>query len=120
MSKFYLFCVSYSSASFIFLGPSYEENQLWFWKYSPFFVFSTFIFGATFALFWALRGYLFGPLGLFLGSRSGSKTFFEATNVDYQFLFWKHSPIFFVFLFSKILGLVCTFWALPGYFWGWG
>ena len=44
----------------------------------------------------------FGPLGaisldllgLFLGSRSGSKTFLELTNVDYQFLFWKYSHIF--------------------------
>ena len=44
----------------------------------------------------------FGPLGaisldllgLFLGSRSGSKTFLELTNVDYQILFWKYSHIY--------------------------
>ena len=121
-------------------------------------------------------GYFFCPLGLFLGSRSGSKTFLEPTNVEYQFLFWKYSHIFwflirpnfgpffyflspsgflfgpigailgvevrlknifgtykclinfcfgstalsFCFSFDQILGLFCTFWALRGYFWGWG
>ena len=75
------------------------------------FVFNTFIFGASSALFWALRGYLFGPLGLFLGSRSGSKTILEPTNVDYQFLFWKYSPIF-LFLLGQISGLFSPFGAI--------
>ena len=57
-------------------------------------VFDSATFGASFALFWALRGYFLSPLGLLLRSGSGSKTFLESINVDYQFLFWKCSPIF--------------------------
>ena len=62
------------------------------WKYTPIF-------------FFLIQPYL-GPLfhflgrsGLFLWSGSGSKTFFEPTNVDYKFLFWQCNSI---------------------YFWGWG
>ena len=58
-------------------------------------------------------------IGLFFGSRSGSKTFLELTNVDYQFLFWKYSHIF-LFKFRPNLGPFYTFRALRGYFWGWG
>ena len=57
----------------------------------------------------------FGPMGLFLASRSVWKTFLEPTNVDYQFLFWKYSPIF-LFLIRPNFGPFCTFWALRGYF----
>ena len=81
------------------------------------FVFNTFILGASFALFWVLRGYLLGPLGLILGSRSGSKTFLEPTNVDYQFWFWKYSPIF--CLKSAKIGAFLPFLTLQGYLWGW-
>ena len=90
------------------------------------FVFNLATFGASFALLWALLvfflfSFLFGPMGLFWGSRSGSKTLLEPTNVDDQFLFWKYSPIF---LFS-IRPNFWPFWALRGYFlarWGyfWG
>ena len=82
-----------------------------------------FIFNS--AKFWAFlhflgpSGLFFGLLGLFLGSRSGSKIFLEPTNVDYQFLFWKYSPIF-LFFIRPNFGPFCTFWALRGYFWGWG
>ena len=109
----------------IFLGPTYVDNQLWFWNYSPIFLFLIWPHLGPLALFCALRGYLFGPLGLFLGSRSGSKTFLEPTNVDHQFLFWKYSPIF-LFLIWPNFGPFCTFWAFRGYFilarWGyfWG
>ena len=41
---------------------------------------------------------IFFPLGLFLGLRSGSNTFLEPSNVDYQFWFWKYSPIFLILL----------------------
>jgi len=58
------------------------------------FVFKMSIFGAAFGLFWALLGYFLDLLGLFLGSRSGSKTVLELTNVDYQLLFRKYSHIF--------------------------
>ena len=51
-----------------------------------------------FSLFEPFGVISFGPLGLFLGSRSDSKTFLELTNVDYQFLFWKYSPIFWFFI----------------------
>ena len=50
------------------------------------FIFNLVIFGAFFTFLGLSR--------LFLGWRSGSKTFLEPTNVDYQFLFWKYSPIF--------------------------
>ena len=56
--------------------------------------------------------------GNFLGSRSGSKTFLEPTNVDYQFLFWKYRPIF-LFLIRPTFGPFCTFWALR-FFWSVG
>ena len=69
-----------------------------------------------YAPFWIF----FCPMGLFLGSRSGSKTVLEPTNVDYQFLFWKYSPIF-LFLIRPNFGPFCTFWALRGYFfWSYG
>ena len=45
--------------------------------------------------------HFFGPSGLFLVSRSGSNTFLEPTNVDYQFLVLKCSPIF-LFQFGQI------------------
>ena len=95
------------------------EINFGFGSTAPSFVFKTSIFGASFALFWALRSYFFGPLGLFLGSRSGSNTFLEPIDIDYQFLFWKYSPIF-CFQFGKILGLLGIFWALRVCFWGWG
>ena len=40
-------------------------------------VFDMSIFLASFVLFWALVGHIFGPMGLFLGSRSGSKIFWN-------------------------------------------
>ena len=57
-----------------------------------FIVFDLATFEASYLLFWSLQGYLFCPLGQFLGSGSGSKTFLEPTKVYYQFLSWKYSP----------------------------
>ena len=49
------------SGSKAFLGPTYVENQLWLWNYSPIFLF----------LFWPQFGslglFFFGALGIFLG-----------------------------------------------------
>ena len=43
----------------IFLGPTYVNNQLWFWKYSLIFLFLLVTFGASFALFFCSSGLLF-------------------------------------------------------------
>jgi len=96
-----------------FLEPTNVDYQFLFWKYSPIFLF---LIRPNFWLFFtfsALRGYFFCLLGLFLGSRSGSKMFLEPTNVGYQFLFWKYRPIF-LFFIRPNFGPFCTFWALFG------
>ena len=62
---------------------------------------------------------IFFPLGLFLGLRSGSNTFLEPTNVDYQFLFWKYSPIF-LFSIWPNFGPFCNFLGPSGLFLGLG
>ena len=88
------------------------------------FVFNLATFGAFFALFWALRGYFFGPLGLIVWLGSGSKTFLEPTYVDNQLWFWKVSLIFSFLIWSNLgpflnfLGLFC--FARWGFFCGWG
>ena len=79
------------------------------------FVFNLATFGAFFALFWALRGYFFGPLGLIVWLGSGSKTFLEPTYVDNQLWFWKVSLIFSFLIWSN-LGPFWTFWAFRGFF----
>ena len=56
-----------------------------------------------------------GPFGLFFGSGSGSKTFLELTNVDYQFVFWKYSHIF-LFWIRPNFGPFRTFRALQAIF----
>ena len=56
------------------LGPTYVNNQLWFWKYSPIFLLYSDTFGASFALFWILRGYFMALLCFFgVGVREGYK-----------------------------------------------
>ena len=69
-----------------------------------------------FAIFWVLGGYLFGHLGLLLGSRTGSKIFLEPTYVDHQLWFWKYRPIF-SFLIPPNLGLFAVL-GLLGLFLG--
>ena len=54
---------------------------------------------------------IFFPLGLFLGLRSGSNTFLEPSNVDYQFWFWKYNPTF-LFLTLPYFGPFCIFLGL--------
>ena len=59
----------------------------------------------------------FGAFGLFLGVRI--KTFLEPNNVDYQFLFWKYSPIF-LFSIRPNFGLFWNFLGPLGLFLGLG
>ena len=44
----------------------------------------------------------------------------EPTNVEYHFLFWKCSPIFFNFIELGGGGPFCIFWSFRGLFWVWG
>ena len=57
-------------------------------------------------------------MGLVLVLGSGSKTFSETTNVDYQFLFSKYSPIFLVFDLAKSCALQRYFFCPLGLFLG--
>ena len=72
-------------------------------------------FGPFVAISLALRG----PLGLYLWSGSGWKTFFEPTYVDNQLWFWNCSPIF-MFLIWPNLGPFIHFLGLSGLFLGLG
>ena len=82
-----------------------------------------YLFVFTSAKFWAFLHFL-GLWGLFLGLRSSSKTFLQTTNIDYQFLFWKYSPIFlflirqqlgpFLHFFGPLAYLFCPFGVLLG------
>ena len=99
------------------LGPTFVNNQLWFWKYSP--IFSFFFFDS--ATFWPLL-HLFGSFGAIFQPSFGAILFrlrsvLEPTNVDCKFQFWRYSPIF-LFLNRPNLGLFCTFWVIWGFFWG--
>ena len=59
--------------------------------------------------------FFWGPLFEFFGLGSGSKAFFEPTNVDYSFGFG-NTALSFCFQFGKILGRFCTFWAFRAIF----
>ena len=67
------------------------------------------LFGPFRAIFWSF--------GICLGLRLGSKTFWEPTNVDYQFLFWKCNSIFLFLIrpnlepFLYVLGHSQLFWG---------
>ena len=77
--------------------------------YSPFLLFEfSHIWGLFCRPFWAI-----------FGVRVRLKTFLEPNNVDINFCFWSET-LFFPFLIQPNLGLFSTFWALLGYFWGWG
>ena len=109
------------SGSKTFLGPTYVDNQLWFWKYNPNFLFK------IWPQFWPLLQFFFGPFGaifvvpwgLFLQSGSGSKTFLEHTYVVNHLCFWKYSPIF-LLLLRPNLGPFLPFLGLWGLFLGLG
>ena len=107
------------SSSKTLLEPANVDEQFLFWKYSPIFLFLIRPNFGHFCTFWALRGYSFGPLGLFLGSSSGSKIFLEPSNVDYQFLFWKYSPIF-LFSIRPNFGPFLNLFGPSGLFFGLG
>ena len=103
-----------------FLGLTYVDNQLCFFKYS-----STCLFlvqqhfgpllhfsgplGLSFWPFWA---------NLWVGVRF--KTFLEPTYVDNQLWFWKVSLIFSFLIWSNLGPFLNYFWAFRGYFLGWG
>ena len=58
-----------------FLGPTYVDNYLSFWKYSPIFCFYSATFGASFALFGPFRAIRFVLWGYFWG-RSQTQNIF--------------------------------------------
>ena len=114
-SLFGLF-VGLGSGPKTFLGLTCVDNQYCFWKYSAIFLFLILQYlGGLLHFFLALWGYLFGPLEPTFGSGSGPTFFWESINVDYQFLFWKHCPIFLFFSLSN-LGPFFSFWAIFGLF----
>ena len=82
-------------------------------KYSPiFFVFNLTAFGASFALFWALRGYLFGTFGAFFGVRARLKNIFGTYLCCQSTLVLEVQPYLFVFNLAKF----GAFFALLGPF----
>ena len=74
-------------------------------------------FGTSFVHFWALRGYFFCSLGLFLGLASGSKTFLEPTYVVSKLWSWKFSPMFLFLIRPNCGPFFHFFWAI---FWSFG
>ena len=102
------------SDSKTFLGPTYVDNQLWFWKYSPNFLF----FLDLFCTFLGPLRLFFGPLGLlFWVGGSGSKTFLLPTYEVNQLWFGKNSPNFLLLLWPN-LGPFLPFLGLWGLFSG--
>ena len=101
------------SGSKTFLGPSYVDNQLWFYKYSPNFLFSIWPHFGPLLHFFCPFGAIFWSFGATLESGSGPKTFLEPTYVVNQLWFWKYSTIF-LLLLRPNLG------PFLGYFWSWG
>jgi len=87
----------------IILGPTYVDNQLWFWNNSPKFCFK---FGHILGLFWIFWpfGAIFGPLGLFLGSgwldiAILMKTKSSAFDFDFDWRLWVcQNFLFFIYL----------------------
>ena len=74
------------------------------------FVFNSAPFGASFTLFWALRGY-------FLGQDQVQKQLLEPTYVVNQLWFWEYSSIF-LFLIRQNFGPFLPFLGLWGLFLG--
>ena len=64
-------------------------------------------FGPFWVIFLVLWGYFWG--------RGQVQNILEPTNVDFQVLFGKYSPII-LFLIWPNFGPFCTFWAFRGYF----
>ena len=82
-------------------------------KVKPYLFFNMATFEAFFCTFLILWGYLFGHLGLFLGSGPGSKIYLEPTYVHQQLWFWKYHPIF-SFLIRPNLGPFLLFFGPLG------
>ena len=79
----------------------YVDNHFWFLKYSHV-LFLIWPHLGSLLHFFGSFGAIFSLHGYFWGLESGSKTFLEHTNVDYQFLFGKCSPIFFISIFPNL------------------
>ena len=65
------------SCSKTLLEPNYVDNQLWFWKYSPIFLFLIWPHLGPLALFWALWGYFLVLLGYFWSRGQVQKHFWN-------------------------------------------
>ena len=108
--------VGFGSGPKIFFGTYLCRKSTLVLKVKPYLFFNMATFEAFFCTFLILWGYLFGHLGLFLGSGPGSKIYLEPTYVHQQLWFWKYHPIF-SFLIRPNLGL-SAFLGLLGLFLG--
>ena len=70
-----------------FLGPTYVDNYLSFWKYSPIFLFLIQPHLGPLLHFLGPSGLFVLSFGAIFGVGVRFKTFLEPINVDYQFLF---------------------------------
>ena len=110
---------SWGQVQKLFLEPTYVKNQLWFWKDSPIFLFFILPHFKSLSTFLGPSGLFFCPLELFFSQDQVQNTLSEPTNIDYQFWFWKYSPIF-LFLIRPNLGPFLLFQGFFGLFLGWG
>ena len=93
------------------LGPLLQYQFL-FWKGIPIFLFNLAKFGTIL--------HFLGPLGLFFGLFSGSKTFLRPFYVDNQLWFWKYSHIFLVVICPYLGPLLLFFGSFGAFFWQFG
>ena len=90
-----------------FFEPTNVDYQFWFWKHGHTFLFLTCSH---------LEPFL-GPLALFLGLGSGSKSVLGPTYIDYQLWIWKYSHNF-LFLISQFWGPYLPFLGPSGLLFG--
>ena len=96
----------------LLLGPTKIDNQLWFWKYSPIFLFIIFPHLGPLLHFFGALQFFFGSLGLFFGAIFGvgvkfKKHFWSLLMLTINFGFGS-TALSFCFEFSQIWG---HFWA---------
>jgi len=87
------------------LVPTSANYQLWFWKYSPIFLF---LIGKICGLF-----FTFGPFGAIFWVWVRFKNFFRTINFGFG-----STALTFGFKFGHILGLFCTFLGPLGQYFG--
>ena len=110
-----------------FLEHIYVDNQLWFWKYSPIFLFSISPhFGPLLHFFGAFRGYLMVLWGYFMalwdyywGGVRFKTNFWNLPMKSINFGFGS-TALSFLFLIRPNLGPFLHFWGLSGLFLGLG